>query len=197
MAFTTFVYDTLDVCTRLGRYIIQELTGLHNWAGRWLGTALTAGVPLFFVLRTSVDAKGRADPGVANVLGAVRREQSVAGRAHAAGRHRLAVAHAAQSAGLVDHRRADRVMYAMSTLGTGEDDVGRKFFDAASGRFAAPTDPVPWAGVVLIALAALMLVEAVRAIVGPQIAADGAEAGAGVVTGVHECLLTEPIGPIT
>ena len=26
MAFTTFVYDTLDVCTRLGRYIFQELT---------------------------------------------------------------------------------------------------------------------------------------------------------------------------
>jgi carbon starvation protein len=47
MAFTTFVYDTLDVCTRLGRYIIQELTGLHNWAGRVLGSALTAGVPLF------------------------------------------------------------------------------------------------------------------------------------------------------
>ena len=46
MAFTTFVYDTLDVCTRLGRYIVQELTGLQNWAGRWLGTALTAGVPL-------------------------------------------------------------------------------------------------------------------------------------------------------
>ena len=52
MAFTTFVYDTLDVCTRLGRYIIQELTGLADWTGRWLGTALTAGVPLFFVLRT-------------------------------------------------------------------------------------------------------------------------------------------------
>jgi hypothetical protein len=38
-----------------------------------------------------------------------------------------------------------------------------KFFDAA-GTFIAPTDPVPWAGVVLIVLAALMLVEAVRAI---------------------------------
>jgi carbon starvation protein len=45
MAFTTFVYDTLDVCTRLGRYIIQELTGLADWRGRWLGTTLTAGVP--------------------------------------------------------------------------------------------------------------------------------------------------------
>jgi hypothetical protein len=42
MAFTTFVYDTLDVCTRLGRYIIQELTGMTGNAGGWLGTALTA-----------------------------------------------------------------------------------------------------------------------------------------------------------
>jgi hypothetical protein len=42
-----------------------------------------------------------------------------------------------------------------------------KFFDAA-GQFSAPHDPVPWAGVVLIALAALMAVEAVRAIAGRQ-----------------------------
>ena len=32
------VYDTLDVCTRLGRYIVQELTGLKGRAGAWLGT---------------------------------------------------------------------------------------------------------------------------------------------------------------
>lgn len=50
MAFTTFVYDTLDVCTRLGRYIIQELTGLSGSLGKWLGTLLTAGVPLIFLL---------------------------------------------------------------------------------------------------------------------------------------------------
>ena len=56
MAFTTFVYDTLDVCTRLGRFIIQELTGQQNWFGRWLGTGLTAGVPLFFLLGHPVTA---------------------------------------------------------------------------------------------------------------------------------------------
>jgi hypothetical protein len=39
-----------------------------------------------------------------------------------------------------------------------------KFF--RDGHFSAPHDPVPWAGVVLIALAALMLVEAVIAIAG-------------------------------
>ena len=39
MAFTTFVYDTLDVCTRLGRYILQELTGWHGMFGRWFATA--------------------------------------------------------------------------------------------------------------------------------------------------------------
>ena len=31
MAFSTFVFDTLDVSTRLGRYILQELSG---WTGR-------------------------------------------------------------------------------------------------------------------------------------------------------------------
>lgn len=58
MAFTTFVYDTLDVCTRLGRYIVQELTGWHDAKGRWLGTILTAGVPVFFVTQTMQDAEG-------------------------------------------------------------------------------------------------------------------------------------------
>lgn len=62
MAFTTFVYDTLDVCTRLGRYIIQELTGWHDARGRWLGTLLTGGVPVFFVLQTVHDANGKPQP---------------------------------------------------------------------------------------------------------------------------------------
>ena len=62
MAFTTFVYDTLDVCTRLGRYIIQELTGWHDAKGRWLGTLLTAGVPAFFVMQTIHGTDGKPAP---------------------------------------------------------------------------------------------------------------------------------------
>ena len=50
MAFSTFVFDTLDVTTRLGRYIVQELTGLSGRGGAILGTALTAFVPLVFLL---------------------------------------------------------------------------------------------------------------------------------------------------
>ena len=62
MAFTTFVYDTLDVCTRLGRYIIQELTGWHDAKGRWLGTLLTAGVPVFFVTQSLTGPDGKTVP---------------------------------------------------------------------------------------------------------------------------------------
>lgn len=62
MAFTTFVYDTLDVCVRLGRYIFEELTGLHNWTGRIIGTLLTALAPLFFIFQTLTDAKGNPIP---------------------------------------------------------------------------------------------------------------------------------------
>jgi len=62
MAFTTFVYDTLDVCTRLGRYIVQELTGWHDAKGKWLGTLLTAGVPVFFVMQTVTNPQGNVEP---------------------------------------------------------------------------------------------------------------------------------------
>jgi carbon starvation protein len=41
MAFSTFVFDTLDVSTRLGRYLIEELTGLSGKLGAILGTLLT------------------------------------------------------------------------------------------------------------------------------------------------------------
>jgi carbon starvation protein len=50
MAFSTFVFDTLDVTTRLGRYILVELFG---WKARWqqvLATAITCALPLGFVL---------------------------------------------------------------------------------------------------------------------------------------------------
>jgi hypothetical protein len=58
-------------------------------------------------------------------------------------------------------------MYVMSTWALATLTLPR-FVDAASGRISMPTDPVPWAGIVLMALAALMFVEAVRAILGPQ-----------------------------
>lgn len=41
MAFSTFVFDTLDVATRLGRYLIQELTGWKHMGGAVFGTVAT------------------------------------------------------------------------------------------------------------------------------------------------------------
>ena len=52
MAFSTFVFDTLDVCTRLGRYMVQELLGWRGRAGAVAGTLVTAALPFLFVLST-------------------------------------------------------------------------------------------------------------------------------------------------
>lgn len=52
MAFSTFVFDTLDVSTRLGRYLLQEL---FRTSGRLAGLALagvTVSIPLAFLLLT-------------------------------------------------------------------------------------------------------------------------------------------------
>jgi len=46
MAFSTFIFDTLDVATRLGRYLLQELFGWVGRGGALAATLLTAGVPL-------------------------------------------------------------------------------------------------------------------------------------------------------
>ena len=49
MAFSTFVFDTLDVSTRLGRYLIEELTGISGINGAITGTLLTI-MPAAFIL---------------------------------------------------------------------------------------------------------------------------------------------------
>jgi carbon starvation protein len=50
MAFSTFVFDTLDVCTRLGRYIVQELLGLTGRIGSIIGTLATIAIPFVIAL---------------------------------------------------------------------------------------------------------------------------------------------------
>ncbi len=50
MAFSTFVFDTLDVSTRLGRYLLSELLGIKSWLGGTIAAGVTAGVPLAVLL---------------------------------------------------------------------------------------------------------------------------------------------------
>lgn len=50
MAFSTFVFDTLDVSLRLGRYIVQELFGLKSKIGAIIGTVGTVAIPLFIAM---------------------------------------------------------------------------------------------------------------------------------------------------
>jgi carbon starvation protein len=49
MAFSTFVFDTIDVSTRLGRYLIQELLGWRGKLGAWAGTLATVVAPGFLL----------------------------------------------------------------------------------------------------------------------------------------------------
>ncbi len=49
MAFSTFVFDTLDVCTRLGRMIVQELFGWKGRMGAVWGTLITIALPVYFL----------------------------------------------------------------------------------------------------------------------------------------------------
>lgn len=158
LAFTTFVYDTLDVCTRLGRYIVQELTGWKGRAGAWFATGVTAGAPLLFVTATVTDAAGKPTQawklfwplfGASNQLLA-------------------ALALIGVTVWLWSTRRQWWVwlvtglpavwMYFVSIWSLGLF-VQSGFFP--DGSFAWTNNPVPWAAVILLALAALMLLEAI------------------------------------
>ncbi|MFA5859524.1 MAG: carbon starvation CstA family protein [Elusimicrobiota bacterium] len=52
LAFSTFVYDTLDVCTRLARYILQELLGWKSVLSGYAATVLTLLLPVIFLMLT-------------------------------------------------------------------------------------------------------------------------------------------------
>lgn len=162
MAFTTFVYDTLDVCTRLGRYIIQELTGLTGRAGAWLGTAITAAAPLVFLLRPHVAGDGKPVPAWRMFWGLFGASNQLLAALTLLGvlvwlvRTRKNAAWIWPVVGL-----PTAVMFVMSTWALLSMTWPR--FMTASG-FTLPIDPVPWAGIVLLALAAMMLVEAIHAL---------------------------------
>lgn len=62
LAFTTFIYDTLDVATRLARYIFQEMVGWRNLSGKIAATVISLVIPLFCVSLKMVDASGNTLP---------------------------------------------------------------------------------------------------------------------------------------
>jgi carbon starvation protein len=49
MAFSTFVFDTLDVSLRLGRYLLQELFGWRSRFGGIVLTLATVAIPVYFL----------------------------------------------------------------------------------------------------------------------------------------------------
>ncbi len=63
LAFATFVYDTLDVATRLGRYIFQELTGWRGKFSPYVSTLITLILPAVFLSQKITDAQGNVIPG--------------------------------------------------------------------------------------------------------------------------------------
>lgn len=62
LAFTTFIYDTLDVATRLARYIFEELLGWKKMSQRIIATVISLVLPLVCVSLKMTDAQGNLVP---------------------------------------------------------------------------------------------------------------------------------------
>ena len=162
LAFTTFVYDTLDVGTRLGRYILQELTGWQGQAGRWIATLITTATPLLFVVQKLEDAAGKPIP-------AWRLFWPLFG---ACNQLLAALALLGVTVWLYRTRRALWVwpvaglpavwMYLVSMWAL-YGFIRQGFFTASGAFKGLTTSPVPWVALILVLLAVLLLLEAIRA----------------------------------
>lgn len=62
LCFATFVFDTLDACTRLARYVLMEITGWTGRAGVIGATALTLALPLVVVSLPPAEVGGQQLP---------------------------------------------------------------------------------------------------------------------------------------
>ncbi len=60
LCFATFVFDTLDACTRLSRYVLMELTGWKTRKGMALATALTLLFPVIVLSMPPVMVDGKS-----------------------------------------------------------------------------------------------------------------------------------------
>lgn len=162
MAFTTFVYDTLDVCTRLGRYVLQELLGLPGALGRLVATTATTAAPLWFLLSAPVDPK----------TGAPVETWKVFWNLFGASNQLLAaLTLIGVTVWLWRTRQALWVwpvtglpaafMYVISVW-----ELSRTIRDGFARGLT--TEAVPWVAVLLVVLALLVLLEALRVFVAPS-----------------------------
>lgn len=62
LAISTFLLTTLDTCTRLSRFVFEELVGSRTAATRWGGTIITLVLPLALLNITVTDAAGAPMP---------------------------------------------------------------------------------------------------------------------------------------
>jgi carbon starvation protein len=62
LAISTFLLTTLDTCTRLTRFLIEELFSWRNEASRYLGTALALALPCLLVFQQFPGADGTLQP---------------------------------------------------------------------------------------------------------------------------------------
>ena len=162
LAFTTFVYDTLDVATRLGRYIMQELTGFRGSFGKFFSTALTAGVPLIFVMQTTKDAAGNPIPAWRVFWGLFgASNQLLAALTLIVITVWLYRTYKARWVWFVTGLPAVW-MYVMSMWALLRF-IKAGFFAPTWEYKGFATDPVTWVAIILVALAGLLLIEAVKA----------------------------------
>lgn len=62
LCFATFVFDTLDACTRLARYVLMEAFGWTTRAQALGATAITLLLPALVIAIPAVDIDGKAQP---------------------------------------------------------------------------------------------------------------------------------------
>jgi carbon starvation protein len=169
LAFTTFIYDTLDVATRLGRYVIQELFGSRSLAAGIVATAITLVLPAIFVSVQLTDAAGNPVPawkvfwtifGASNQLLAALTLLGLTVWLKKAGR--------ARAAWVTGVPMAFMMVVTVWSLASIVVTAAQKY--SSTGSLDSPAI----VAVVLLVIAALLIIEALKSVLRPTAAARSA-----------------------
>jgi carbon starvation protein len=157
LALSTFLLTTLDTCTRLGRYVLQEFFGWDNRVARnrWIATLITLALPAVLTFLSYTTPDGRLIPvwrAIWPVFGATN--QLLAGLALLA--VTVWLKRTGRSWGYVGLPMLFMVTMTLSAT-----------FLLVVDRATAP--PVRTIAVLLLGLGIILIVEAVRALRGPQL----------------------------
>ncbi|WP_287127819.1 carbon starvation protein A [Candidatus Cyanaurora vandensis] len=165
LAFATFVFDTIDVATRLARYLLEEI---FNWRDNWgkaFATGLTLLLPAILLSLTFTGADGKTIPGYLVIWPVFGAANQLLAALSLLGLFVWLIRRKKEKLAYVFVGLPMAFMMTVTLWALGL--ATQKWFNGVTGGTRSWADPVGWISLALLVLAVILINEGVRALFQP------------------------------